>query len=350
MSGAAIPVPVTAINPGQAYSLDRKAKKNAQSRARASKLRERIEILQQKPNEARTPEELQLLQTFEERRRRKNERSRERAIEKKLEIENILTKPDRKRSKNEKSSLEVAMNAKQRKNEGDRLRRERIKLRNMAAGGNSKKSDSKRGKNLVSAANTTDYGAGYGISPPPVSVDVVNVNVNPYAGSYGSYPVPGGTEHHGSSYGAPYNVTVHPPPVSASALPSSSGSAAAATGDANNSHVQQQRHADGSISISIFGSNNNNNNSSSTAAALNNNNNNNNNDGIVNVSEAGASAAQYGASASSSSVVNNVDMSNMGGLWSGDGSRGAEQQQQASVVKQEDGVGEEHNPGNISGV
>lgn len=106
---------------------DRKEKKNAQSRARAAKLREKIAEVKNKGDEQKTDEEIRLLQIFEERRRKKNERSRERAIEKKMEIERILAIPEAERTPEDVTTLDVAMKAKQKKNEGDRIRRERIK-------------------------------------------------------------------------------------------------------------------------------------------------------------------------------------------------------------------------------
>jgi len=106
---------------------DRRQRKNAQSRARASKLRDRIIDLQHKSEDNLTEEEMELLRNFEDRRQRKNDRSRERAIEKKSEMERILTKSERKRSMQEATFLDTSLKAKQRKNEGDRVRRQRIK-------------------------------------------------------------------------------------------------------------------------------------------------------------------------------------------------------------------------------
>lgn len=107
--------------------LDRRSRKNAQSRARAAKLRQRIIDIENKPAEERTEEEQHLFQQYENRRRRKNDRSRERALEKKEEIDRILAKPEKKRTKIERQFLETALSAKKRKNEGDRLRRQRLK-------------------------------------------------------------------------------------------------------------------------------------------------------------------------------------------------------------------------------
>ena len=107
--------------------LARRARKNAQSRSRASKHRQRIAEVEKKPESERTPEEVQLYETHQTRRQRKNDRSRERALEKKEEIEKILAKPENKRTRIEMQFLETALGAKKRKNEGDRLRRNRLK-------------------------------------------------------------------------------------------------------------------------------------------------------------------------------------------------------------------------------
>jgi hypothetical protein len=107
--------------------LDRRSRKNAQSRARAAKLRSRISDIEVKEDDGRTEEEKHLWAQYESRRQRKNDRSRERALEKKEEIDRILAKPDKKRTKIERQFLETALSAKKRKNEGDRLRRQRLK-------------------------------------------------------------------------------------------------------------------------------------------------------------------------------------------------------------------------------
>ena len=107
--------------------LDRRSRKNQQSRARAAKLRHRILEIEAKHEDERTEEEMHIWQQYEQRRQRKNNRSRERALEKKEEIDRILAKPDKKRTKIEKQFLETALAAKKRKNEGDRLRRQRLK-------------------------------------------------------------------------------------------------------------------------------------------------------------------------------------------------------------------------------
>lgn len=106
----------------------RKLRKNAQSRQRAARLREKVESIKIKAEEEGLEEEdAKLFHSVEERRARKNNRSRERALEKKAEIERILAKPERERTKEEMECLEIANAAKKRKNEGDRLRREKLK-------------------------------------------------------------------------------------------------------------------------------------------------------------------------------------------------------------------------------
>eukprot|EP00578_Thalassiosira_sp_NH16_P019827 CAMPEP_0181096084 /NCGR_PEP_ID=MMETSP1071-20121207/10847_1 /TAXON_ID=35127 /ORGANISM="Thalassiosira sp., Strain NH16" /LENGTH=498 /DNA_ID=CAMNT_0023178475 /DNA_START=85 /DNA_END=1582 /DNA_ORIENTATION=- len=106
--------------------MNRKIRKNSQSRHRAARLRDKVDTIKSKGEEL-TEEEAQLYDTVEERRHRKNNRSRERALEKKAELERITAKPEDERTPQETEILNIAVNAKRRKNEGDRLRRERIK-------------------------------------------------------------------------------------------------------------------------------------------------------------------------------------------------------------------------------
>lgn len=107
--------------------VDRRSRKNAQSRARATKLRGRIGEIELKPETERDEEERLIWAQYEQRRSRKNDRSRERAMEKKEEIDRVLAKPEKKRTKIEKSFLDTALYSKKRKNEGDRMRRQRLK-------------------------------------------------------------------------------------------------------------------------------------------------------------------------------------------------------------------------------
>ena len=119
-SGAIVPGAVTARLktyikpriPSTQDVLDRRSRKNAQSRARAAKLRERIHEIEVKPEEERDEEERQIWAQYENRRQRKNDCSRERALEKKEEIDRILAKPEKKRTKIEKQFLDTALNAK----------------------------------------------------------------------------------------------------------------------------------------------------------------------------------------------------------------------------------------------
>ena len=108
--------------------LDRRARKNEQSRARAAKQKERILAIEAKDESDRTLEEKELLEQYNLRRARKNNRSRSRAVEEKEQIERILAKPDDKRTADEVAYLQEKLEAKLRKNQGDRVRRQRIKL------------------------------------------------------------------------------------------------------------------------------------------------------------------------------------------------------------------------------
>lgn len=107
--------------------LARRSRKNAQSRARASKHREQMMEVELKLPGERDEQESSLLGHWMNRRHRKNDRSRDRALEKKEEIDRILMKPENKRTRIENSFLDTALGAKKRKNEGDRLRRTRLK-------------------------------------------------------------------------------------------------------------------------------------------------------------------------------------------------------------------------------
>ncbi|CAJ1961913.1 unnamed protein product [Cylindrotheca closterium] len=247
--------------------LDRRSRKNAQSRARASKLRERIAIIETKPASERTEEEKAIFATFEARRQRKNDRSRERALEKKEEIDRILAKPEKRRTKIEKQFLEGALNAKKRKNEGDRLRRQRLK----ELGLSSKTTGLKPG---ISARGPIGIYRG-GMPPHP--------HYGPQMGEIPMSPMPpmGGHHHHhqqspgGFAAGSPggmmpgmgFASPQHPRRSEAGVLetpgrqpgpghlpyipPSQSYDGQPHQG--GGSRVEQRRHADGSMSISIGG-------------------------------------------------------------------------------------------------
>ena len=107
--------------------LERRMRKNAQSRLRASKLKQRIAEIQAKHPDERTEEEINTLEVFEERRRRKNGRSRERAMERKGEYEQIMSVSETDWSTEQKNFVQETIVAKFKKNEGDRLRRKKLK-------------------------------------------------------------------------------------------------------------------------------------------------------------------------------------------------------------------------------
>ena len=110
-------------------SESKRMRKNAQSRHRAAKYREHISMIKSKSEQLRTPEEVRILEEFEDRRNKKNLRSKQRAIEKKERVDNILMKPPNLRTESEKEFLEVTLTAKYKKNEADRIRRRKIKMK-----------------------------------------------------------------------------------------------------------------------------------------------------------------------------------------------------------------------------
>ena len=107
--------------------INRRLRKNAQSRHRAARLRDKVESIKTKAQEELEEEEARLCETVEERRARKNNRSRERALEKKAELERVMEMPENERTEEEQELYDLTIAAKKRKNEGDRLRRERLK-------------------------------------------------------------------------------------------------------------------------------------------------------------------------------------------------------------------------------
>lgn len=104
-------------------TVERRQRKNAQSRLRATQLKEQISDIQSKPPLERTEEEISILDMYEERRTKKNERSRERASFRKQQMDDILSKPETSWTEEEKSFMVKTMVAKYKKNEGDRIRR-----------------------------------------------------------------------------------------------------------------------------------------------------------------------------------------------------------------------------------
>jgi hypothetical protein len=253
--------------------LDRRSRKNAQSRSRASKLRDRISVVETKQSLERSDEEKQIFSQYEARRQRKNDRSRERALEKKEEIDRILAKPEKKRTKIEKQFLDGALGAKKRKNEGDRLRRQRLKELGLP----SKVTGLKPG---ISARGPL---GGYRGMPPP----------HGYPGQMGEIPMSpmppmGGHHHHhhpmqspgGYAGGSPGGMMpnmgfpspqhARRPEAAGPGVLETPGRQAASHGgggsqlpyippsqaydsQAQGSRVEQRRHPDGSLSISIGG-------------------------------------------------------------------------------------------------
>lgn len=251
--------------------LDRRSRKNAQSRARASKLRERIAVIETKGE--RNDEERSVFVTFEARRQRKNDRSRERALEKKEEIDRILAKPEKRRTKIEKQFLEGALNAKKRKNEGDRLRRQRLKELGLSSKTTGLKPGiSARGPIGIYRGGMPPPGHPYGPPPmgeipmspmPPMGGHHHHHHHHPGVQSPGGFAAgsPGGMmpgmgfaspqhprrgevmETPGRQPPGPGHLPYIPPSQAYDGQPPQGGG----------SRVEQRRHPDGSMSISIGG-------------------------------------------------------------------------------------------------
>ena len=250
--------------------LDRRSRKNAQSRSRAAKLRDRIAVIETKAATERNEEEKAIFATFEARRQRKNDRSRERALEKKEEIDRILAKPEKRRTKIEKQFLEGALNAKKRKNEGDRLRRQRLK----ELGLSSKTTGLKPG---ISARGPIGIYRG-GMPPPPHHhygpMGEIPMSPMPPMGHHHQHPgvspgggfgagSPGGMmpgmgfaspQHPRRSDGSGVLETPgrQPGPGQLPYIPPSQAYDGGQTPQGSG-RVEQRRHADGSMSISIGG-------------------------------------------------------------------------------------------------
>jgi hypothetical protein len=216
---------------------------------------------------------MQIFAQYENRRKRKNDRSRERALEKKEEIDRILAKPEKKRSKIERQFLDNALSAKKRKNEGDRLRRQRLKEMGLAAKGAAMKAAA------MARAARHGYAAyppppPYGYGGPPMSPMPMGYAQHPHMqspGGFGSppgmYPSPqhGGGGRPGGPPGTPQGGMPYMPPRDAYD-PSQSPSNPYGPQGGHPGHpghpgghpggpgrVEQRRHADGSMSISIGG-------------------------------------------------------------------------------------------------
>ena len=106
---------------------ERRARKNAQSRYRANKLKDTIDTIRAKDPKDRSEEERAKITMYEERRLRKNGRSRDRALSRKREFDIITAKAEKDWTKDEKEFMESTLVAKYKKNEGDRVRRKRMR-------------------------------------------------------------------------------------------------------------------------------------------------------------------------------------------------------------------------------
>lgn len=251
--------------------LDRRARKNAQSRARAGRLRGRIGDIEKKTQEERDEEEAQLWAQYEARRRRKNDRSRERALEKKEEIDRILAKPEKKRTKIEKQFLETALSAKKRKNEGDRLRRSRLKDLGLSTKGTGVKPGvSARGPLPPQYQGAAPGYGGHHMAPPPGDIPMSPLPSvpphhygHPYPQSPGTFVSPGlmnmgfSPRRHATPGRHDPSMPYMPGPHGYDGRSPDPSGTRGSHGQPSSSRVEQRRNPDGSVSISIGGSNTN---------------------------------------------------------------------------------------------
>lgn len=245
----------------EAEQVERKLRKNTQSRARAARLRERIQEIHKKPEDARTEDDLKVIEIFEERRRRKNERSRDRAIEKKQQIEKIMSKPEGKRTKEERKIYEITMSSKARKNEGDRIRRERIKMMGLKGKGISVSVRGRPRRTLGPDGQPIPYDSSIpyapGMDPNAVPMSPVPLHSpGPQFGSPGLMfaPSPGQAGYPGMPPPGAYHPGMPPPGAAGGAGAPRQLQMPAEGGDEGSSAVvQQEHHADGSLTISIGG-------------------------------------------------------------------------------------------------
>jgi len=108
-------------------SAEKLERKKALARVSSAKLRERIVMIQNMPEEDRTEQQKLELQAFQDRKGKKNRRSKERRAEESAEVERILAIPEEERSQEEKGYVERVTAAKLKKNLQNRQRRERLK-------------------------------------------------------------------------------------------------------------------------------------------------------------------------------------------------------------------------------
>jgi len=248
----------------------KRSKKNAQSRARAAKLRERIEQIKNKPEHERTGEEVKIYKQYEDRRQKKNERSRERAIEKKFDVDRILSIPEQQRADEEQDALETALKAKMRKNEGDRLRRERIKRMGMTSGTPPRSRGRPKKQSAAAVSRPAAATATEPISPLPPGLphhDTLlaspSVFMSPGLMPSLGFPSPVSQRTTGTAASPTIDLAAEEGRSRAAGqqmhlplMPSESAMSSSWTQlhlPQRSSHVQQRRHPDGSMTISIFG-------------------------------------------------------------------------------------------------
>jgi hypothetical protein len=175
--------------------LDRRARKNAASRARSAGVRNRIVEIELKPLSERTESETNLVELHNQRRSKKNERSRVRSIERKETIARILSLPEKKRSKLEKQFLEASLGARERKNQGDRMRRRRMK----------EMGDAVKMRRAATAKGMAGPGVGVMGGEMP---GAIGPPMHPY-----HYPYPGYPQHYGGMMPPGYHPMMgYPPP------------------------------------------------------------------------------------------------------------------------------------------
>jgi hypothetical protein len=182
--------------------INRKLRKNAQSRHRAARLRDKVENIKTKAQEELEEEEARLCETVEERRARKNNRSKERALEKKLELERVVAMPENERTEEEQELYDLTIAAKKRKNEGDRLRRERLKKMGLKVKPPGV-SIHARARRPLSGEGMLPLPLTYGAPPHPGMMGIPFVGPPPPGGAMGLPPL----IHDGSD---PFH---YPPPV-----------------------------------------------------------------------------------------------------------------------------------------
>lgn len=123
----------SSYNPELGTIHNRRSRRNLQSRVRAEKRRERIAMIQSKPENERSEEEKEELAEHMLKKQKKNENARERDQQRKSEIERIHSKPEHERTEEEVEFLKKCKERKQRRNLADAKRRLKKKTTTDAA-------------------------------------------------------------------------------------------------------------------------------------------------------------------------------------------------------------------------